>query len=612
MNHRYILLLLASALFAPGHAAPVSFRTAQQKAAAFWQKATGKKLRCKLTKAAQEAQPYYVFNDTDQGFVIIAGDDAVPSVLGYSAQGSLQEGAIPEGLQSLLQGYGQQIRLLQNGEASPLTDESASDFKGSKQLTTALWGQTGYFAQSTPSRYPTGCVATALAIIMKYHGYPAQPQGRTIYYSDNVNRYLTVDFSQSNYDFDQMPMEKKTGDASSAFKGVAKLMYDIGVAVQMAYSASESSAINGNIAPALQSYFAYDPEVQLRSASYYSNEEWLSMVREEIDHDRPVFYTGDEKGGSHAYVVDGYKDNLFSINWGWEGQYNGYYAIGSLIAEGEQTKYNENAAALFGLHPINGKRPNAVIETEEAGTLADLAAELNGKYLDTLTVRGPLNMNDINSLKRINALHVDASDSRIVNYNGYYEDNTIFSMAFYGYKKVWSLVCPRDVTSVGGDAFRASEDLSTVVLPAGVTSIADKAFNGCSRLLDLTVLSPTPPTLGANVFSSCPCPTQGKLHVPKGSRVAYMRATGWKAFKKIVEDADDGIYTGMEDVSASEKQAAPTVTINGLKLQVHTEGAVSIFTTDGRLVSTSRVSTLAPGIYLVHADGSTVKVSLTR
>ena len=612
MNHRYILLLLASAFLVQGHAAPVSFKTAQLKAAAFWQKATGHKLRCKLTKAAQEAQPYYVFNDTDRGFVIISGDDATPSVLGYSLQGSLQEDSIPEGLRSLLQGYEQQIRLLQSGEARPLADESASDFKGSKQLATALWGQTGYFAQSTPSRVPTGCVATALAIIMKYHGYPTQPQGRTIYFSNYGSRYLTVDFSQSHYDFDQMPLEKKSGDASSAFKGVAKLMYDIGVAVQMAYSPTESSAINGNIAPALQSYFAYDPEVQLRSASYYSNDEWLAMVREEIDHDRPVFYTGDEKGGSHAYVVDGYKDRLFSINWGWEGQYNGYYAIGSLIAEGDQTKYNENAAALFSLHPMSEKRPNAVVETEEAGTLADQAVELNGKYIDTLTVRGPINMNDINSLKRINALHVDARDSRIVTYNGYYEDNTIFSMAFYGYRKVWSLVCPRDVTSVGGDAFRANEDISTVVLPAGVTSIDSKAFSGCSRLLDLTVLSPTPPTLGTNVFDSCPCPAQGKLHVPKGSRAAYMKATGWKTFKKIVEDANDGIYTGIGQVSASENQVAQTVTVNGLTLHVHTEGAVSIFTTDGKLVSTSRTATLAPGIYLVHADGQTVKVTLTR
>lgn len=612
MNHRYIMVLLASALFAQSHAAPVSFKTAQQKAAAFWQKATGHKLRCKLTKAAQEAQPYYVFNDTDQGFVIISGDDAVPAVLGYSVQGAFEQDSLPQGLQSLLQGYEQQIRLLQQGEARPLAEESAADFQGSKQLTTALWGQTGYFAQSTPSKVPTGCVATALAIIMKYHGYPTQPQGRTIYFSNYGSRYLTVDFSQSHYDFDQMPMEKKAGDASTTFKGVAKLMYDIGVAVQMSYSSTESSAINGNIAPALQSYFAYDPEVQLRSASYYTNEEWLAMVREEIDRDRPVFYTGDEKGGAHAYVVDGYKDHLFSINWGWEGQYNGYYAIGSLIAEGEQTKYNENAAALFGLHPMSEKRANAVVETEEAGTLEDQADGLKGKYLDTLTVKGPLNMNDLNALKRINAFHVDARDSRIVTYNGYYEDNTIFDMAFYGYKKVWSLVCPRDVTRVGGDAFRASEDLSSVVLPAGVTSIGNKAFSGCARLLDLTVLSTTPPTLGDNVFDSCPCPAQGKLHVPMGSRAAYMKATGWKAFNKIVEDADEGIYTGIEQVSASGKQTVPSVSINGCTLQVHTEGPVSIFTTDGRLISTSQESTLTPGIYVVHADGCTLKVSLTR
>lgn len=605
-KHLLLSILTASAFATTAHADPISFKAAQQKAAAFWQTTFGTPHRLKAAASTREAQPYYIFNDDEHGFVVVAGDDAVPAVLAYSAQGHLSTDSIPTGLKALLASYARQISLLQQGYARPLA-EGAEDFHGSKQLNTALWGQTGYYAQSTPLRAPTGCVATALAIIMKYHGHPTQPQGRTIYYSDYGSRYVKVDFAQSHYDFDSMPMEKKSGSASADFKGVAKLMSDIGAAVGMTYTATESSAINGNIAPALQSYFSYSPETQLRSASYYSNEEWLGMVREEIDNGCPVFYTGDEKGGSHAYVVDGYKDRLFSINWGWDGQFNGYYAIGSLIADGEQTKYNENAAALFHLRPMTEKRANATIETEEAGTLADRAAALDGTLVDTLVVKGPLNMNDLNSLKRISALHVDASDSRIVTFNNYYEDNTIFDMAFYGYRKVWTLICPRDVTSVGRDAFRASEDLSTVVLPSGVTSIADKAFGGCSRLLDLTVLSPTPPALGSNVFDSCPCPSQGTLHVPHGSRSAYLKATGWKAFRKIVEDADEGIYTAIHEAPDAGK-GGPDVRLDGQTLHVLTAGPVAIYSASGRRVSTAHEVDLPQGVYVVNTAEGTTKV----
>lgn len=605
MNKHLLPALLALSSFCGAQANPITPIAARQKAMAFWKKTVGMQRHLKASYATTTQQPYYIFNDEEKGFVIIAGDDAAPTVLGYSERGTISEDSIPDALRALLQSYRQQIEYAQSqGTASPLAEEGESPV-ASKQLTTAEWGQTGYFNQFTPSKAPTGCVATALAIIMKYHGYPAHPQGRTIYYSDYAKKYLSADFSKSSYDFDAMPM-KAQGFSATQMKGAARLMSDIGIAVSMNYGASGSAAVNSNVPKALKAYFNYSPEVQLRSASSYTNDEWLAMVRQEIDNDCPVFYTGDENGGSHAFVVDGYKGDLFSINWGWDGTYNGYYAIGSVIPQGASTKYNENVAALFNLHPWTGSRTDALLTTEEAGTLADQAADLDGKYIDTLTVKGPLNMNDINALKRINALHVDAKDAQIVTFNNYYEGNTIFDMAFYGYKNVWSMVCPRDVTSVGRDGFRASEDLNAVTLPEGVTSISDKAFAGCSRLLDITILSETPPTLGTDVFESCPCPEQGKLHVPAGKRNAYKRAAGWRNFKTIVENADPGIYTGIAKPTETSSQL--TVTVQGNNLTVHTSQPVSIFDASGRLVSTSHSCTLGKGIYAVWTCGQSAKV----
>lgn len=606
MNHKHLLIfpLFLGTCFA-AHADKVSMQAAKQKADAFWNKTIGRKAQLKAAGQTENYQPYYVFNDKEKGFVIISGDDAAPSVLAFSAENTFSADSLPDGLQALLKSYEQQIRQLQSRQARP---KPLRYSRNEVHLETAEWDQTGVFSQSTPMRAPTGCVATALSIIMKYHGYPVQPKGRTIYYSNYAGRYLQVDYSKSSYDFDAMPMKQTSGTQAADFKKVAKLMYDVGLSVEMSYGNNESSAVQASIPKAMRTYFCYSPQVQLRFASNYTNDEWLDMIRWELDNLRPVLYMGEEISGGHAYVVDGYKDNLFSVNWGWGGQDNGYYTLGSVIEEGDNTKYNLNASALFFLQPLEeGERHNLEVETE-AGMLSDNYNGSDSKCVDTLTVRGQINMDDFNAIKNFGVRNLNLSDVQTVANNSYFADNTIFPMAFYAMKEVWSIVCPGTVTSIEYDAFRANEDLSSVVLPASLTSISDNAFKGCSRLLNLTVLANTPPVLGRSVFENSPVTSQGTLHVPAGRKSAYSLAEGWKDFKKILDDADGSVYTGIGTPLANTATGEPRYALDGNRLTVKTSSPVRLYDAGGRLVSTDTSVVLGAGTYLLEVNGTVEKI----
>ena len=213
----------------------------------------------------------------------------------------------------------------------------------------------GSINKYTPNNYVTGCVATAGAIVMKHHGYPAKGTGSHSY---TWNRQtLTANFGH-DYDWASMP-DKYDGTNDAAFDGVARLMADLGVAVEMNYAKDGSGAYIGNLVTALQKYYGYSKLSHLMAIEDVGAEAWNGKLREEIDANRPVLYAAsDPAGGGHAFVIDGYKDESFSVNWGWGGYCDGFYKIGALNPQsaGKPTgdKYNVGQSAVFGMEPSDG------------------------------------------------------------------------------------------------------------------------------------------------------------------------------------------------------------------------------------------------------------------
>lgn len=356
LHIQFLLVLLLALGYSPLQAKRITQWQAQQQAYSFWGKQMPQKAKAKSRTAttASPSDAYYVFNNDAGGFVIIAGDDAVTPVLGYTSTGSFDAENLPDGLKDLLKSYERQIAALGDNYVANQTATRAA-FTGEKLLKTAEWNQMAPFNKYTPNNYVTGCVATAGAIVMKHHGYPAKGIGNHSYTWNG--KTLSANFEQT-YDWASMPA-KYDGTNDAAFDGVARLMADLGVAVEMQYNKDGSGAYIGNLVTALQKYYGYSKLSHLMAIEDVGAEAWNGRLREEIDANRPVLYAAsDPAGGGHAFVIDGYKDENFSVNWGWGGYCDGFYKIGALNPEsvGKPTgdKYNVGQSAVFGMQPSDG------------------------------------------------------------------------------------------------------------------------------------------------------------------------------------------------------------------------------------------------------------------
>ena len=356
LHIQFLLVLLLALGYSPLQAKRITQWQAQQQAYSFWGKQMPQKARAKSRAAttASRSDAYYVFNNDAGGFVIIAGDDAVTPVLGYTSTGSFDAENLPDGLKDLLKSYERQIAALGDNYVANQTATRAA-FTGEKLLNTAKWNQDDPFNKYTPYNYPVGCVATAGAIVMKYHGYPDKGTGSHSYTWNGQTRSASFEHT---YDWANMPAKYDKTNAAD-FDGVARLMADLGVAVEMKYDKSGSGAYIGNLVTALQKYYGYSKLSHLMAIEDVGAEAWNGRLREEIDANRPVLYAAsDPAGGGHAFVIDGYKDESFSVNWGWGGYCDGFYKIGALNPESpgqiNNSKYNAEQSAVFGMEPSGG------------------------------------------------------------------------------------------------------------------------------------------------------------------------------------------------------------------------------------------------------------------
>lgn len=389
LHIQFLLVLLLALGYSSLQAKRITQWQAQQQAYSFWGKQMPQKAKAKSRTAttASPSDAYYVFNNDAGGFVIIAGDDAVTPVLGYTSTGSFDAENLPDGLKDLLKSYERQIAALGDNYVANQTATRAG-FTGENLLNTAKWNQGNPFNKYTPNNYVTGCVATAGAIVMKHHGYPAKGTGSHSYTWNG--KTLSANFEHT-YDWASMPA-KYDGTNDAAFDGVAKLMAELGVAVEMQYAKGGSGASMEDLLTALKKYFGYSKYARLLAIADLGAEVWNDRLRAEIDANRPILYSAvDSNKGGHSFVIDGYKDESFSVNWGWGGYCDGFYRIGALNPEtggkplGDQ--YNLSQSAVFSLQPSDGEE-----------VISNLGFIKVDGYLETMN----MNVTDVKADKKLN------------------------------------------------------------------------------------------------------------------------------------------------------------------------------------------------------------------
>lgn len=305
-------------------------------------------LQHRATKASEE-QLIYIYNFGATGFVIIAGDDNAAPVLAYSTESSFSLDGAPDAVTAWVEAAKKHIlearaatrsASIHSAEWARLEKGAGTkaDENSERVLNTAKWNQHSPFNDQTPvingSHAVTGCVATATAIIMRYHKWPESGHG-TIpgYHIDKTNgeSFTVPDHVLGHkYEWDKMPLEYNSSSTNEQKEAVARLMSDVGAMVEMNYGVGESSSNNEHSVNGLVHYMEYDDNLEWIFTNEWSDDEVISIIKDEIDANRPILTSGDGTRTGHSYVVDGYNArNQMHINWGWGGTNNGFYAYGN-------------------------------------------------------------------------------------------------------------------------------------------------------------------------------------------------------------------------------------------------------------------------------------------
>jgi hypothetical protein len=339
------------------------------------------------TEALTTDAAYYVFNG-DAGYVVIAGDDRQTELLGYSDSGTFPEdGKLPTNVKSWLDFYAKEYKMLQNTPESSFYQEfmtRTDDYKSSVSplLGDIQWDQDEPYSNSCPLdggvRSATGCVATAMAQVMKYYNYPEKGTGSVSYTTYSKGLSVSCDFSNLTFDWSNMLPTYTTGNYNTTqANAVATLMFACGASTHTNYTKDESGSVTQYVAYALRENFSYDNGVSFAMRNWYTNAQWMSLVKGEISNGRPVVYGGDSNvDGGHEFVLDGYDtNNYFHVNWGWSGYYDGYFKITSLKPEsvgtgggdGASSGYNINQDMVFGI-----QKPTSTTATKPVFYLKEL------------------------------------------------------------------------------------------------------------------------------------------------------------------------------------------------------------------------------------------------
>ncbi len=310
-----------------------------------------------------EKAAYYAFN-ASRGFVIVAGDDRVPTVLGYSDKGAFDPQDVPEAMQELLDSYAEQINALDHG-AKPATHLTAGN--PIAPLVTAQWDQDAPYNLLFPTLNNgrvayVGCVATAMAQVLYYWKWPVRTSMPLPAYTSQDYSIYMPQLPIISFDWDNMHDTYRTDDTSDAALAAARLSLYCAQSVDMNFTPTGSSAFSHHIPTALSAYFGYKRDAKYVQRDIYSTQGWEETLYEELSSGRPVLYSGSKGTSGHEFVCDGYAGNgMFHINWGWNGVSNGYFLLSVLDPDTQgigsaagSYGYIEQQGMVIGIEPGTG------------------------------------------------------------------------------------------------------------------------------------------------------------------------------------------------------------------------------------------------------------------
>lgn len=606
-----IRLTIAALLVAvaAAYAEPITREQARERAAAFLSAKPGsrklkaadnqsprRKVRKLRGLTADTLDLYYVFDrGQDEGFVIVSGDDQTVPVLGYTDHGHFDYAQMPENMRFWLRGYENELEAIRSS-APPIVGANIPIHDPVATLCTSKWNQGDPYNQSCPmyfnlGRSVTGCVATAMAQVLYYNRAKSvtETQAEIPAYEDwaanpSTGEKMWVEAVPANspIDWDNMTDTYSSSATAKQKKAVADLMWYCGASVQMGYTNSSSGANSWRVADALRNYFGYGESVQYH---YFESEglneiQWDAMIYNEVSNSRPIYLSGANSSGGHAFVCDGYDGNqCYHINWGWGGSSDGYYLLSSLLPGsqgigGSDGGYSQQRECVIGIEPINfetrtlpiantvlkrlcteafDKDGDGVLTYGEAAEVTDLGDTFKGKtitdFQELYNFTGLTEIPDdaFSGCTRLTAIKLPKSIKKIgANaFNGCRalkeinlrdDISQIGEGAFSGCTKLPNITLPASLTSIEANTFENCSAFTAVTLPLGIRNIGSRAFAGCTKLKTVTVNSIAPEmiSLGEDVWEGIDL-SGATLNALQGSRDYFAGTPQWNAFGNVYQ-----------------------------------------------------------------------------
>ena len=477
-----------------------------------------------------DVSDYYVFTTGDgDAFVIIAGDDRAEPVLAYG-EGTIDMTDMPCNLAGMLDHYKEQIDWLHAHPGAQVQQLPAmAQTVTVSPLLTSTWSQGEPYNNMCPyykgKRCVTGCVATAMAQVMYYWKHPNDLPD-LIGYSTMDGEIILPDLPPVTLDWDNMldaygfpfTYTQAQGDA------VAVLMRYCGQASRMGYSPSGSGAVCEDQVVAMR-MFGYNPATRLVHRYDYSAEEWRDMMVADLAQRHPILYAGFGDDGGHAFVVCGYNGSKFYIDWGWEGNWNGYFALDAFIGGGMD--FNTNQQMITELYPF-----------EFGVTIAPYDFEVDGIYYKKIDDGVKVTNRDESYGSYSGVVNIP---SQVTSDGVTYTVTAIGNNAFRDCRNLTSVTLPSTVKTIGKYAFKSCSNLSHLVIPSSVKVIDYSAFQYCRRLTSLS-LPASLEEIGYYAFYGC-------SGIPRVSIPGSVTSLGDGAFVNCSGLKTATIGNGVESIS---------------------------------------------------------------
>ena len=359
--------------------------------------------------SSAELITYYIVN-TDNGFVIVSGDDRAQEILAYG-DGTIDLNTMPENMKFWLAYYKKQMEYLQAHPGLVVEKPVIKRSQTVEPMLEAKWDQgSPYYGQCPKDgdiRALTGCACTSLAQVFYHWQYPNVPTPVVPGYTTRNGKFTLEALPSVTFDWDHMLPTYTLGHYETVnATAVAQLMRYIGQAEEMNYDKAGSDAWEDDIVRACE-LFGYEDAVAVYKATmnfetgeettYINDEDWTDLMIEELVAGRPMVFCAFDYSNvynsysGHAFNVDGYDSTtgMFSINWGWSGVGNGYFAMNAFANQG--SNYHLGQRIVKNIQPSIAVAPTIKVNLSEL----EMSTRLGEPVTATFTVKGRLLTDDI-------------------------------------------------------------------------------------------------------------------------------------------------------------------------------------------------------------------------